>query len=209
MRKTPFLLGLTGSIGMGKSATVKMFADEGVPIWDADAVVDRLYSAEGKAVEMVGAICPEAISQDGRSVDRVILRSAASNERSVLEKLEEVIHPLVAADRSSFIEAATRARNDIVVLDIPLLFETGQEESVDAVVVVSAPSNTQRSRVLARGTLTEEQFKAFLARQMPDAEKRRLADFLIQTVTMESARASVKEVLTEIRNRETSDRAGV
>ncbi len=205
MKSTPFLLGLTGSIGMGKSTTARMFAEEGIPVWDADAVVDRLYKGDGQVVEIVSAICPNAVPKGKRSIDRYILREAASNNPSVLKSLEQAIHPLVASDRLSFIKAASQVENDIVLLDIPLLFETGQENTLDAVAVVTVPPDIQRSRVLARGKLTEEQFMVLLARQKPDEEKCMLADFVISTATVDGARSRVKEVLTEI-NREQKEK---
>lgn len=205
MMSTPFLLGLTGSIGMGKSTTAKLFAEEGIPVWDADAVVEKLYSTRGEAVELVRAICPEAISESGTEVDRSDLRAAVGRDPMLLKKLEEAVHPLVAADRSAFIATAGNTGRDVVVLDIPLLFETGQEKALDAVAVVTAPADIQRKRVLGRGTLTESQYEVLLSRQKPDVEKRMLADFLIPTTTMEGARTAVRDILTAVRSREKID----
>lgn len=193
-RKRPFRLGLTGSIGMGKSTTAAMFREEGVEVWDADAAVHRLYAAGGAAVAPLARVFPQAI-RDG-AVDRGVLRSLIAQSPEALARIEEIVHPLVAADRQAFLDSAT---GDIVVLDIPLLFETGAEKDVDAVVVVSAPPDVQRARVLARPGMTPEQLDTILARQVPDAEKRRRADHVIETTDMDSARARVCEILSEIR----------
>jgi dephospho-CoA kinase len=194
--RRPFRLGLTGSIGMGKSTTAQMFADEGVPVWDADAAVHRLYAPGGAAVDAMRTICPEAVSSKG--VDRAILRRWIAEDPSALSKIEGLVHPLVAQDREAFL---ARTASDIVVLDIPLLFETGGETNVDAVVVVTAPGEIQRKRVLSRPDMTEDHFEAILAKQLPDAEKRSRADYVIETVTMEAAGAAVRETLADIRRR--------
>lgn len=188
-----FLLGLTGSIGMGKSTTAAMFAEAGLPVWDADAAVHRLY--RGKAVPVIAKLHPQAIV-DGR-VNRAALKNWISQDPTALSQIEAVVHPMVAQDRAAFI--AAHARDDIVVLDIPLLYETGAQDRVDAVAVVSAPAEVQRARVLERGTMTEAQFETILAKQLPDAEKRARADFVIETLTLEGARAKVHSVISEIR----------
>ena len=192
--KRPFVIGLTGSIGMGKSTTAAMFAEAGVPVWDADAAVHRLYARGGTAVEPMAALYSPAVV-DGE-VRREILRDWIDRDPSALRRIEELVHPLVAADRAEFL---AHADSDVVVVDVPLLFETGGEGAVDAVVVVSAPPEVQRARVLARPGMSEARLDAILARQMPDAEKRARADFVIPTVTLEAARQAVQDVLNSIR----------
>jgi len=186
---TPYRLGLTGSIGMGKSATAAMFRAQGVPVWDADAAVHRLY--EGAAADAVAEFCPKAV-RDGR-VDRGVLKDWVARTPGALPRLEAVIHPLVADDRAAFIAGVD---SPLVVLDIPLLFETGAE--VDGVLVVTAPPDVQRRRVLARPGMDAAQLDAMLARQMPDAEKRARADFVIQTLDMDSTRAAVQDVVARL-----------
>jgi len=192
----PFLIGLTGSIGMGKSTTAQMFAEAGVPVWDADAAVHRLYSAGGAAVSPIAALRPGAV-KDGK-VDREQLKSWIAAEPDALRRIEQVVHPLVAADRHAFID---RSDADIVLLDIPLLFETGGAANMDAVVVVTAPPDVQRARVLERGTMTEAYFDTILGKQTPDAEKRARADYIIETLTLEDARAAVHSCLADIRRK--------
>lgn len=190
-------LGLTGSIGMGKSTTAAMFAEEGVPLWDADAAVHRLYAAGAAGAAAIGSLAPDALAADG-AVDRQALRAAIAGDATLLAKVEAAVHPLVAADRSSFAAKAEEEGAPLILFDIPLLFETGGEKGVDRVVVVTAPAATQRARVLGRGTMTAADLDAILARQMPDAEKRAKADYVIDTSAgLEAARARVREILRE------------
>ena len=188
-------LGLTGSIGMGKSTTAKMFADEGCALWDADAAVHRLYSKGGAAVEPMREAFPDAIV-DG-AVSREALKGILADDPEALKEIERIVHPLVAADRSLFI---IENKADIIVFDIPLLFETGGDAAMDVTVVVTAPAKIQRERVLERGTMTDAQFLQILNKQMPDAEKRERADFVILTDTLEHARAQVQSVVKTIRD---------
>ena len=189
-----WLLGLTGSIGMGKSTTAKMFRDEGIPVWDADAAVHRLYERGGAAVAQVGAAFPEAVL-DG-AISREALKKIMAADPSALGRLEKIVHPLVAQDRAAFIAANPAP---IVVVDIPLLYETGAEAWLDSVIVVSVSPEAQRARVLARTGMTEAQFQAILSRQMPDEEKRRRADHVIETTTLDDARAKVRALIDELK----------
>jgi dephospho-CoA kinase len=191
---TPFRLGLTGSIGMGKSTTAAMFAEAGVAVWDADAAVHRLYAKGGAAVAPMAALHPAAVIEG--AVDRMALKGWIAKDPSALQQIETVVHPLVAADRAAFL---ARAKRDIVVLDIPLLFEKGTEQDLDATLLVTAPAVLQRARVLARPGMTEAQFSAILARQMPDAEKRARATHIIETLSLDSARAAVLALISYIR----------
>lgn len=195
----PFLLGLTGSIGMGKSTTAAMFASEGVPVWDADAAVHRLYGPGGAAVIPMAQAYPRAIV-DG-SVDRSVIRTIIAADPAALARIEAIVHPLVAADRAAFIDHAAAAATPLVVLDIPLLFETGADAGMDAVAVVSVPPDVQRARVLARPGMTEAQFDLILARQMPDAQKRARATWVIETTTLASAQVAVQSIVQSIRGR--------
>lgn len=189
-----FRLGLTGSIGMGKSTTAKLFAEAGCDVWDADAAVHRLYAKGGAAVEPMRAVFPDAIVDD--TVSRDALKRIIGEDPGALKRIEQIVHPLVGIDRGEFVAKAT---SDILVFDIPLLFETGGNERVDAVAVVSIDADTQRERVLARGTMTEAQFEAIRAKQVPDEEKRARADYVIITDTVEHARAQVQDVVNDIR----------
>ena len=192
--KPAFRLGLTGSIGMGKSTTAAMFAAQGVPVWAADAAVHHLYAAEGAAVAAVAALFPPAV-QDA-AIDRAILKTIIATDTTALARIEAIVHPLVAADRARFL-ADTQA--DIVVLDIPLLFETGSDAQMDATLLVTAPADLQRARVLARPGMTAAQFQTLLARQMPDAEKRRRATHIVETLDQPSVRAYVSALLAHLR----------
>ena len=188
------VLGLTGSIGMGKSTTTAMFADHGALVWNADDVVHALYACGGAAVGPVGKAFPGVVV-DG-AVDRARLAEALGRDEAAFRRLETIVHPLVAAGRLADLEAARAAGTALAVLDIPLLFETGGERAVDAVVVVSAPEAVQRARVLARPGMTPERFEAILARQIPDAEKRRRAHFVVDTgESLEATRARVAEIV--------------
>ena len=190
----PFILGLTGSIGMGKSTTARMFAEAGIPVWDADATVHGLYGPSGAAVAAIGAAFPGTVS-DG-AVDRARLRQAIRADDTALPRLEAIVHPLVAADRAGFV--ARHADAPIVVLDIPLMYETGADATMDGVAVVSAPADLQRARVLARPGMTPENFQMILSRQMPDAEKRARADWVIPSDSLDGARAAIMDICDRI-----------
>jgi dephospho-CoA kinase len=192
-----FRLGLTGSIGMGKSTTAAMFAAEGVPVWDADAAVHRLYEPGQPGARAVERLFPGALDADGR-VDRAALRQVLRVDAGALDRLNAAIHPLVAQDRAAFLDLHAKA--EIVLLDIPLLYEAGLARQCDAVAVVSAPAEVQRARVLARG-MSEADLDLILSRQMPDVEKRARADHVIPTTSLEAARAAVKDVLATLRQR--------
>lgn len=187
-------LGLTGSIGMGKSTTAQMFVDAGCDLWDADAAVHRLYAPGGAAVSAIAVALPEAIEDGGVSRDR--LKTLIAADPGVLRQLEQIVHPLVAADRAEFL---ANSGADVVVFDIPLLFETGGDAGMDVVVVVSVDAATQEQRVLARGTMSFEQFSQIREKQMPDADKRARADHVVVTDTPEHAREQVAAILAEIR----------
>ncbi|WP_298806140.1 dephospho-CoA kinase [uncultured Lentibacter sp.] len=189
-----YRLGLTGSIGMGKSTTAKMFAAEGCAVWDADAAVHRLYGVGGLAVAPMQAAFPAAVI--GGAVSREALKDIIGEDPAALAEIEKIVHPLVAADRAQF---ADTAASDILVFDIPLLFEKGSERMMDRVVVVTADEATQRARVLARGTMSEAQFAAIKSKQMPDVEKRARADYIVTTDTIAGAEAQVKAIVKEIR----------
>lgn len=192
----PFVLGLTGSIGMGKSTTAAMFRDEGVPVWDADATVHRLYAPGGAAVAGVAGLVPGAVREG--AVDRAALRGALDADPSLFARLEAVVHPLVAEDRARFLRDAG---GDVVVLDVPLLFERGIDGACDGVAVVSAPPEAQMARVLARPGMDRAAAEMLLARQMPDEHKRARATWVIPTETLDGARAAVRQVLSAIRAR--------
>jgi dephospho-CoA kinase len=190
-----FVLGLTGSLGMGKSTTARFFAEEGVPLHDADAAVHRLY--EGEATALIEAAFPGTTS--GGRVDRDKLAKKVLGDSAAIKRLETIIHPLVGRAEAHFLDEAARKDAAVVVLDIPLLFETGADRRCDAVVVVSAPADVQRARAFERPGMTEEKFQAILAKQMPDAEKRARADFVVDTSKgLDAARVQVREILGRI-----------
>ncbi|MDP3175492.1 MAG: dephospho-CoA kinase [Phenylobacterium sp.] len=194
------VIGLTGSIGMGKSATLAMFAEAGLPVYDADAQVHALYARGGEAVAPVEAAFP-GVTKDG-AVDRQALGPRVLSDPAALAKLEAIVHPLMVDRRRAFLREAEAGGADLVVLDIPLLFETGGEKAVDSVVVVSAPSDVQRSRVLARPGMTPEKFEAILAKQLPDADKRTRADFVVDTSQgLDVARQRVGEIIATLRGK--------
>ena len=195
-KRMPFKLGLTGSIGMGKSTTAAMFAAEGIPVWDADAAVHRLYAKGGAAVEPIALLCPEALKDD--AIDRATLKSWIAADPSGLAKLEALVHPLTTADRTAFL---AQIGSDVALFDIPLLFETGADGQMDATLLVTAPRDLQRVRVLQRPKMTPEQFALILSRQMPDAEKRARATHIVETLDVGSVRAYVNALLTHIRSK--------
>ncbi|HEY8003547.1 MAG TPA: dephospho-CoA kinase [Phenylobacterium sp.] len=193
------LIGLTGSIGMGKSTTAAMFRELGVPVYDADAAVHELYDEGGAAVEAVGKAFPGTV-KDGR-VDREALRNAVLGDTEALRRLNAIVHPLVGRNRASFFEQAQAQGADMVVLDIPLLFETGGDANVDAVVVASCPAEMQRERVLARPGMTPERLDAILGQQVADAEKRARAHFVVDTSRgLEPARQQVAAIVAAMRD---------
>ena len=189
-----FLLGLTGSIGMGKSTTAQMFRDLGHPVWDADQAVHRLYAPGGLAVAPVAAAFPAALAQGG--IDRGALKTALAADPAALARLEGIVHPLVARDRQDFL--ARHVGAPLVVLDIPLLFESAHPPDLDGVAVVSTDPATQAARVLARPGMTRDTLAMILARQMPDADKRARADWIIPTDSLDGARAAVARIVNEV-----------
>ena len=193
------IIGLTGSIGMGKSTTAKMFREAGVPVYDADAAVADLYETGGAAVAPLEAAFP-GVTKDG-AVDREALRQRVLGNDEAMSRLNAIVHPLVGADRVRFFKDAEAAGVDMVVLDIPLLYETGGDANMDAVVVVSAPPEQQRERVLARPGMTPDRLDAILSRQMHDAEKRARAHFVVDTGRgLEPAREQVAEIIAVMRD---------
>jgi dephospho-CoA kinase len=194
-REYMFILGLTGSVGMGKSTTAKFFAEEGVPVHDADAVVHRLY--EGEATPLIEAAFPGTTSAG--KVDRDKLGKRVFGDGEAIKTLEGIVHPLVAVARDKFLAEAEKSGAKVAVLDIPLLYETGGDKRCHAVVVVSAPAEVQRARVFERPGMSEAKFAVMLARQMPDAEKRRRADFIVNTSQgYEAAHEQVREILRRV-----------
>ena len=188
------ILGLTGSIGMGKSTTAKLFEEAGVPVYDADAAVHKLY--DGEAAPAIEAAFP-GTTANGR-VDRAKLSARVVHDPVAMRRLEEVVHPMLGASRQKFFDDAEAAGAPVAIVDVPLLFETGGEKRVDAVVVVTTSPELQRERVLARGTMNQEKLEAILARQMPDAEKRKRADFVVDTSHgLDPVRARIRDILSD------------
>ncbi len=195
----PKTIALTGSIGMGKSETAKMFIRAGVPVFDSDAAVHKLMGPNGAAVEMVEGVFPGAKTPDG--IDRKKLGEKVFGDSVALKKLENILHPMVSDMRQEFFQDAEQKNLDLVVLDVPLLFETGGEKQADYVVVVSAPADIQRERVLARPDMTAEKFENILAKQMPDSEKRARADFIVQSDQgISYAENQVKDIVRKLRS---------
>jgi dephospho-CoA kinase len=191
------VIGLTGSIGMGKTETARMFAEQGIPVSDSDAIVHRLYEEGGAAVAPVEKAFPGVVT-DGR-IDRQKLARHLNSHPGDFARLENIVHPLVRAEQAKFLAETRKLKKPIVVLDIPLLFETRRDSDVDRIVVVSAPADVQRRRVLARPGMTEEKFAAILARQLPDAEKRARADFIVDSDRgFDHARRQVKAIIAAI-----------
>ncbi|MGJ5178005.1 dephospho-CoA kinase [Bradyrhizobium oligotrophicum] len=189
------VLGLTGSMGMGKSTTAKLFAEAGVPVYDADATVHQVYASE--AAPAVEAAFP-GTTVDGK-VDRAKLSAKVVGDPEAIRRLEAIVHPMLRSYHQAFLDTAERSGAPVAVVDVPLLFETGGDKRVDAVVVVSTSPEIQRQRILARGTMTEEALDALLARQMPDAEKRRRADFVVDTSDgLDPVRARIRDILAEV-----------
>jgi dephospho-CoA kinase len=188
------ILGLTGSIGMGKSTTAKLFAEAGVPVYDADATVHRLY--EGEAAPAIEAAFP-GTTVNGK-VDRARLSAQVLHDPAAIKRLEGIVHPMLGASRRKFLHDAEQSGAPVAVVDVPLLFETGGEKRVDAVVVVTTSPENQRERILARGTMTNEALDLILARQLPDAEKRNRADFVVDTSHgLDPVRAQIRDILVE------------
>jgi dephospho-CoA kinase len=193
------LLGLTGSIGMGKTTAAAMFREEGAPVYDADAAVHALYLPGGGAVASLAALFPSVLRDGG--IDRQALSAAVLHDPEAMRRLEEIVHPLAREAQAVFLQQAEAAGAPVVVMDVPLLFETGGDAHMDAVAVVSAPEAVQRARVLARPGMTPEKFAHILTRQLPDAEKRRRADFVISTaLDLEDTRAQVRAILAVLRD---------
>jgi dephospho-CoA kinase len=188
------ILGLTGSIGMGKSTTAKLFAEAGVPVYDADATVHSLY--EGEAVPAIEAAFPGTTA--GGKVDRARLSARVVHDQAAMRQLEQIVHPMLGASRQKFLSDAERAGAPVAVVDVPLLFETGGEKRVDAVVVVTTTPEIQRERILSRAGMTPEKLDAILARQLPDAEKRKRAHFVVDTSDgLDPVRARIRDILDE------------
>ena len=189
------ILGLTGSIGMGKSTTAKLFAEAGVPVYDADATVHELY--EGEAAPAIEAAFP-GTTADGK-VDRQKLSARVVHDPAAMKQLEQIVHPMLGASRQKFFADAERSGAPVAVVDVPLLYETGGEKRVDAVVVVTTSPENQRARIMARGTMTSEALDSILARQLPDAEKRKRADFVVDTSHgLDPVRAQIRDILQQV-----------
>jgi len=189
------ILGLTGSIGMGKSTTAKLFAEAGVPVYDADATVHQLY--EGEAAPAIEAAFP-GTTADGKA-DRQKLSARVVHDPAAMKQLEQIVHPMLGASRQRFFQDAEQAGAPVTVVDVPLLYETGGEKRVDAVVVVTTSPENQRARIMARGTMTPEALDSILARQLPDAEKRKRADFVVDTSHgLDPVRAQIRDILQQV-----------
>jgi dephospho-CoA kinase len=189
------ILGLTGSIGMGKSTTAKLFAEAGVPVYDADAMVHKLY--EGEAAPAIEAAFPGTTA--GGKVDRQKLSARVVHDPAAIKQLEQIVHPMLGASRQKFFSDAEQSGAPVAVVDVPLLFETGGEKRVDAVVVVTTSAENQRERIMARGTMSAEALDSILARQLPDAEKRKRADFVVDTSHgLDPVRAQIRDILREV-----------
>ncbi|MGE4610316.1 MAG: dephospho-CoA kinase [Paracoccaceae bacterium] len=198
MTSGTYILGLTGSIGMGKSTTANFFRDAGVPVWDADAAVHALYSKGGAGAQAIATLAPDSVKEG--EVNRGALRKAILDDKTLLKRIEVAVHPLVASDRKKFL--ASNADESLVVCDVPLLFETSSEAWLDGVLIVTADKNTQNQRVMDREGMTAEMFETMLSKQTPDSEKRRKADFLIDTGKgMDHARAEVLSLIERIKDR--------
>ena len=194
--KQTVLLGLTGSIGMGKSTTAAMFLKRGIPVWDADSTVHKLYAKNGAAVKFFNQEIPSAVLNG--EVSRVILKKLIKEDINNLKKIEQIVHPLVAKDRLTFIENSKKYNAPLIVLDIPLLFETGFYKLVDYIAVVTVDYTTQKQRVLDRESMTEEMFTQILDKQVSNEEKKRKADFIIPTETIEAAESKVQEIIAQL-----------
>ena len=189
------ILGLTGSIGMGKSTTAKLFAEAGVPVYDADATVHKLYESE--AAPAIEAAFPGTTA--GGKVDRQKLSARVVHDPAAMKQLEQIVHPMLGASRQRFFQAAEQSGAPVVVVDVPLLYETGGEKRVDAVVVVTTSAENQRARIMARGTMSSEALDSILARQLPDAEKRKRADFVVDTSHgLDPVRAQIRDILQQV-----------
>lgn len=191
-----FFLGLTGSIGMGKSTTARFFADLGIPVWDADEEVHALYAKNGAAVAPIAALYPAAVV-DG-AIDRSRLKNWIAADKTALKRIESVVHPLVAKSREDFMNHMRAQNKPLAVLDIPLLFENGSEHLCDAILVVTASPEVQRQRVLQRPGMTDAHFEAMLAKQMPDLEKRGKADYVLETRSPDQTRAAVRALIDKL-----------
>src|ERR1700692_4152629 len=190
------IVGLTGSIGMGKSTTAKLFAEAGVPVYDADAAVHELYEGEAAAAAIEAAF--PGTTANGK-VDRALLSARVVHDPAAMKQLEQIVHPMLGASRQKFLDDAERSGAPVAVVDVPLLFETGGEERVDALVVVTTTPEIQRQRILTRDNMTSEKLDAILARQLPDAEKRRRADFVVDTSHgLDPVRTRIRDILTEV-----------
>ncbi|MFN3953869.1 MAG: dephospho-CoA kinase [Pararhodobacter sp.] len=191
-----FVLGLTGSIGTGKSTTAKMFRCADIPVWDADAAVHALYAENGAAVDSLSQLCPSALING--AIDREALKEWIAREPDALCQIEEIVHPLVARDRAVFLAQHRHAGTRLVVLDVPLLFESGADKLCDAVLVVTVDADIQRERVLARPMMTPEHFKTLLAKQMPDNEKRARATYVIETRSLDQTRDAIAALIEKL-----------